>query len=69
MLINFERQQSTIKRTKWGLPGGVVVKFTHSASVAPGSQVQIPGVDLHTIHQAMLWQHPTHKAEEDWQRC
>ena len=30
----------------WGWPGGVVVKFPHSASVARGSQVQIPGVDL-----------------------
>ena len=39
-----------------GWPGGVVVKFTRSALVACGSQVQIPGADLHTTHQAVLWQ-------------
>ena len=42
-------------------PGGVVVKFVYSASGAQGSPVQILGVDLHTAHQAMLWQHPTQK--------
>ena len=42
-----------------GQPGGVVVKFVHSASAAWGLQVQILDVDLHTTHQAMLWQHPT----------
>ena len=31
----------------WG-PGGVVVKFVHSALVAQGSWVWIPGADLHT---------------------
>ena len=49
----------------WGWPGGVVVKFVCSALAAQGSRVQIPGVDLHTTHQAMLWQHPTYKREED----
>ena len=34
----------------------MVVKFVHSASVAWGSLVWIPGVDLPTAHQAMLWQ-------------
>ena len=43
-----------------------MVKFTRSTSVARGSQVQILGVNLHTAHQAMLWQGPTHKIEEDW---
>ena len=51
-----------------GLPGGTVVEFTRSASVARGSQVQIPGADLHIAHQAMLWQHPTYKTEKDWHR-
>ena len=40
----------------WGQPGGAAVKFVHSVSVAQGSSVQIPGADLHSIHQAMLWQ-------------
>ena len=52
-----------------GRPGGIVVKFTHSALVARGSQVQILGVDLHTTHQAMLWWCPTDEIEEDWYRC
>ena len=37
-------------------PHGQVVKFMHSASAARGSPVQILGTDLHTAHQAMLWQ-------------
>ena len=45
----------------WGQPGGIVLRFTHSTSAAQGSQVQIPGADLHTAHQAMLWRHPTYK--------
>ena len=49
-----------------GWPGGTVVKFACPASVAWGSRVQIQGADLHTAHQAMLWQHPTYKIEEDW---
>ena len=39
-----------------GQPGGVVVKFVSSALAAQGLLVWIPGVDLHTAHQAMLWQ-------------
>ena len=31
--------------------------------------VQLPGADLHTTHQAMLWQHPIYKIEEDWPGC
>ena len=41
-------------RKTWGLPGGVMVNFAHSTSVAQGLQVQIPGTDLYTIRQAML---------------
>ena len=52
-----------------GQPGGVVVKFMHSASAAQGLQVQILSFDLHTTHQAMLWQRPTYKVEKDWHRC
>ena len=37
-------------------PRGLMIKFAHSALAAWGSQVQIPGADLHTAHQAMLWQ-------------
>ena len=45
--------------------GGIVVGFPCSASAAQGSQVQIPGVDLHTVHQATLRQGPIYKVEED----
>ena len=38
-----------------GQLGGLVVKFVCSTLVAWGSQVQIPGTDLHATHQAMLW--------------
>ena len=50
-------------------PVALVVKFAHSTSAARGSQVWIPGVDLHTTHQAMLWQHLTYKIDEDGHRC
>ena len=43
-----------------------VVKFPCSASVALGQWVWIPGADLHTAHQVMLWRRPTYKIEEDW---
>ena len=39
-----------------GHPGGVVVNFSHTASAAGGLPVWIPGADLHTAYQAMLWQ-------------
>ena len=39
-----------------GQPSGVAVKFAPSASEAQGLPVQIPGVDLLTACQAMLWQ-------------
>ena len=53
---------------EWGQPGGIVVKFMHSTLGAQGSRVEILGVDPHTVHQAMLWQHPTNKIEENWHR-
>ena len=40
----------------WGQPGVSVVKFACSSLVAPGLPVPIPGVDLSTACQAMLWQ-------------
>ena len=53
----------------WGRPGDGVVKFRRSALVAWGLLVQILGTDLHTAHQAMPWQRPMYKIEEDWHRC
>ena len=42
-----------------------MAEFVHSASVA---QSLDPGVDLLTAHQAMLWQCPIYKLEEDCHR-
>ena len=52
------------KKISVGQPSGVVVKFTPSVLAAWGSQLWIPCANLHTAHQVMLWQHPTHKIEE-----
>ena len=41
-----------------GWPSGVVVRFSCSTLMAQGSAVRILASDLHTAHQAMLWQHP-----------
>ena len=57
-----------VKQGHCSWAGVTVVEFVCSASVAQGSQVQIPGVDLYTAHQAILWQRPTYKMEEDWHR-
>ena len=40
----------------WGRPTGAAVKFAHSASVAWGLPIWIPGVDLHIACETMLWQ-------------
>ena len=52
-----------------GQPGGIVVQFVCSAWVAQGLWVRIPGTDLCTAYQDMLWQCPTYKTEEDGHRC
>ena len=41
---------------KRGQASGIVVNLTHSASAAQALLVQIPGMDLRTAYQAMLWQ-------------
>ena len=52
-----------------GWPGGAVVKFTHSALVAWGSLVQIPGVDMALLGKPCCGRHPTYKVEEDGHGC
>ena len=42
------------KRCAWGQPGGAVVKFGRSASMAQGLRVRILGADLCATYQAML---------------
>ena len=63
-----KRLQFFSKKKLWGRPAGVEVKFACSASAAQGSQVQIPGADLQTAHQAILWQRLTYEIEEDWNK-
>ena len=57
-----------MENTVLGWPSGIVVKLVHSASAALGSEVQIPGVDLHATYQAMLWWCLIDKVEEDWEQ-
>ena len=50
-------------------PGGVVVKFTRSTSVAQGLPVQIPGVDMALLIKPCCGRRPTYKVEEDGHGC
>ena len=58
--------KTLVKRSLVDQSGGIVVKFGCFTLVAQGSWVWIPGADL---HQAIGWQHPTYKIEEDRHRC
>ena len=65
----FYKYNADQKKQDRSQPGGIVVKFLHSTSVAQGTQFQILGADLCTTHQAMQWWLPTYKIEEDGHRC
>ena len=45
-----------------------MVKSASPTSAAWGLQVPILGIDIHTAHQAVLWQCPIYKIEKDWHR-
>ena len=57
-------QFTNYKYYNGGRPGGVVVKFLHSALAAWGLQVQIPGVDLAPLVKPCCGS-ITHKIEDD----
>ena len=57
-----------LKATNGGQPGGAAVKFARSLLVDRNSSVQIPGADLCTTCQAVLWQASTYEVEEDGYR-
>ena len=52
-----------------GRPGGTAVKFTHSASAAWGSLVQIPGADMALLVKPCCGRRPLYKVEEDAHGC
>ena len=58
-----------MKKNRKGQPGGAAVKFTHSGSVAQGSPVWIPGVDLDSGLSKHAVASIPHKIEEDGHRC
>ena len=57
------------KGRKRGWPGGAVVRFTSSASVAQGSPVRIPGADVAPRVKPCYGRHPTYKVEKDRHGC
>ena len=56
------------KKKNRGCPGGRVVKFVCSASVAQGLQVWIPGAGLGPLVRLCFGSIP-HKIEEDGHKC
>ena len=63
-----KKNKQTIKKYNffWGQPGGVVVTFSCSASVAQGSQVWILGMDLAPLVKSHCGDIP--RKIEDWHR-
>ena len=59
--VTYEFGRDKNHSSQGGQPGGVMVKFALSTLAVQGSQARIPGADLHTSHQTMLWWHPTYK--------
>ena len=59
----------TFKNRKRHWPGGTVVKFSCSASVARGLLVQISSVDMAPLCKPCCGRHPTYKVEEDGHGC
>ena len=64
----FRGRQSKSKVVQ-GRPVGAAVKFAHSASVAQGSPVRIPGADMALLIKPCCGRRPTYKVEEDGQGC
>ena len=52
-----------------GPPGGTAVRCARSTSVARGSSVWIPGVDMAPLVKPCRGRCPTYKVEEDGHGC
>ena len=59
-MFNFKKKEKRF--TDWGQPGGIAVKFTHSASTAQGSPVQIPARTYALLIKPHCGKHPTYKS-------
>ena len=62
-------RSAAVKRGCRGGLGSTVVKFAHSASVARGPLVWIPGADMAPLGKSCCDRHPTYKVEEDGHGC
>ena len=62
-------RKSKLKEELVGRSGGAAVKFAHSALVAQGLLVQIPGVDMAQLVKPCCGRRPTYEVEEDGHRC
>ena len=63
--LRFQSGKSKVR----GQPGGAVVKFAHSALVACGSPVRIPGADMALPVKPCCGGRPTYKVEENGHGC
>ena len=62
----FLATQYSFKKDPWSRPSGAAVKYAHSALVAQGSPVQIPGAAMAPVIKPCCGRHPTYKSRGRW---
>ena len=65
----FLERNEVVENIFGGWPCGIVVKFSALCFGGLGLWVCFPGIGLHHLSAAVLWQHPIYKIQEDWHRC